>query len=43
MENHSPFENDVYLKGTLLVIVRGGRDGRPRSGQSVVVRACGFV
>jgi hypothetical protein len=43
MENPSPFESDVYLKGTLLVIVRGRSDGRPRSGQRVVVHACGFV
>jgi hypothetical protein len=40
---YSPFENDVYLKGTLLIIVRGRGDGRPKSGERVLVRACGFV
>jgi hypothetical protein len=43
MENSSPFEKDVWLKGEILVIVRGQRDGRPRVGQQVVVYACGFV
>lgn len=43
MDNWSPFEKDVWLKGELLVIVRGKDDGRPLAGQRVVVSACGFV
>jgi hypothetical protein len=43
MENRSPFEKDVWLKGEVLVIVRGKRDGRPRAGERVAVHACGFV
>jgi hypothetical protein len=42
MDDWSPLEEDVLLKGSLLVIVRG-RDGRPRPGKTVVVRGCGFV
>jgi hypothetical protein len=42
MGDWSPLEDDVLLKGSLLVIVRG-RDGRPRSGKRVDVRGCGFV
>jgi hypothetical protein len=42
MEEWSPLEEDVLLKGSLLVIVRG-RDGRPRAEQRVVVKGCGFV
>lgn len=42
MGDWSPLEEDVLLKGTLTVIVRRP-DGRPRAGQQVVVRGCGFV
>ena len=42
MEDWSPLEKEVWLKGTLLVSVRG-RDGRPRPGKRVVVKGCGFV
>jgi len=40
---NSPLERDVFLKGTLLIIVRGRRDGRPKPHQRVLVQACGFV
>ena len=43
MQDPSPFEQDVYLKGSLLVIVRARRDARPLSGKRVLVEACGFV
>jgi hypothetical protein len=43
VDGFSPFEDDVYLKGTLTVRVRERRGGGPRPGQRVVVRACGFV
>lgn len=42
MSDWSPLDDDVYLKGTLTVIVRR-RDGKPKAGQLVVVRGCGFV
>ena len=42
MEEWSPLEEDVLLKGSLLVIVRG-RDGLPREGKKVRVKGCGFV
>jgi hypothetical protein len=42
MDDWSPLEEDVLLKGSLLVTVRG-RDGRPREGKRVVVKGCGFV
>jgi hypothetical protein len=42
MGDWSPLEDGVLLKGTLTVIVRDD-DGRPRRGQRVVVRGCGFV
>lgn len=32
-------DNDVYLKGTLTIVVRG-QDGRPRAGRRVTV--CGY-
>jgi hypothetical protein len=38
----SPLEDDVLLKGTLTVVVRR-RDGRPRVGWRVLVRACGYI
>jgi hypothetical protein len=43
MDDWSPLKDDVLLKGTLLVIVRGRRDGRPQSGNRVVVKGCVFV
>ncbi len=42
MDDWSPLEEDVLLKGTLLVTVRRP-DGRPRAGQRVVIKGCGFV
>jgi hypothetical protein len=42
MEDWSPLEEDVLLKGSLLVIVRG-RDGTPRPNKQVLVKGCGFV
>lgn len=42
MDDWSPLDEDVWLTGSLLVIVRRP-DGRPRPGERVVVRACGFV
>jgi hypothetical protein len=42
MGDWTPLDDDVLLKGLLTVIVRG-RDGRPRCGQRVALRACGFV
>ena len=42
MDDWSPLEEDVLLKGTLQVIVRR-RNGHPRPGAKVLVRGCGFV
>lgn len=42
MSDWTPLDEDVYLKGTLTVIVRGA-DGRPRAGQQISIRGCGFV
>jgi hypothetical protein len=42
MNDWSPLEEDVLLKGTLTVVVRRG-DGRPAAGQRVAIRGCGFV
>ena len=42
MEEWSPLEEDVLLKGSLLVIVRD-REGRPRPDKRVIVKGCGFV
>jgi hypothetical protein len=41
MDDWSPLEEDVLLKGRLTVVVRR-RDGRPRAGQRVMIRGCGF-
>jgi hypothetical protein len=41
MSEWSPLEDDVLLKGTLLVVVKG-RDGKPRAGKRVQVKGCGF-
>jgi hypothetical protein len=43
MESFSPFDDDVLLKGTLIVLAVGRRDRQPLHGRTVVVRACGFV
>jgi hypothetical protein len=43
MSDWSPLEEDVYLKGTLLVRVTSRKDHRPRVGKRVQVRGCGFV
>jgi hypothetical protein len=43
MSDFSPFEEDVWLKGTLVVRVISRADGRPRVGRTVSVRACGYV
>lgn len=42
MAEFSPLEDDVLLKGSLLIVVRG-RDGQPRPGKQVQVRGCGFI
>jgi len=42
MEDWSPLEEDVLLKGSLYIVVRGP-DGRPRAGRRVLVKGCGFV
>ena len=42
MDDWSPLEDDVFLKGVLTVIVRRP-DGRPLARQRVTVRGCGFV
>ena len=42
MNDWSPLEDDVLLKGLLTVVIRR-RDGRVRPGQRVTVRGCGFV
>jgi hypothetical protein len=42
MDFWSPLEEDVLLRGTLLVRVTGRRDRRPLAGKRVVVRGCGF-
>jgi hypothetical protein len=42
MFGDSPFDEDVLLKGTLVVRVTDRRDGRPLRGLMVMVRACGF-
>lgn len=41
MNDWSPLEDDVLLKGLLTVVVRG-RDGRARGGRRVMIQACGF-
>jgi hypothetical protein len=41
MGDWSPLEDDVLLKGTLTVVVRRAA-GRPRHGQRVLIRSCGF-
>jgi hypothetical protein len=43
MSDWSPLEEDVWLTGTLVILVRDGKTGRPRAGQAVTVRACGFT
>lgn len=42
MGEWSPLDDDILLKGTLLVRVTGRRDGRPLAGKRVTVRGCGF-
>jgi hypothetical protein len=42
MDDWSPLEEGVLLKGNLLITVRGP-DGRLRRGQRVVIKGCGFV
>jgi hypothetical protein len=43
MNDWSPLEEDVFLKGTLLIRVTGRKDHRPRAGKHVLVGGCGFV
>jgi hypothetical protein len=40
MDDFSPLEEDVWLKGTLIIHV--GRNGRPLPGKVVHVQGCGF-
>src|SRR5213596_2747258 len=42
MNEWSPLEEDVFLKGLLTVVVRR-RDGRPLSDRRVMIRGCGFT
>ena len=42
MRDWSPLEEDVWLKGTVTVVVTRP-DGRPCRDHPVVVRGCGFV
>ena len=42
MSDFAPLQDDVLLKGLLVVRVIGRRDARPRSGQRVAVQACGY-
>lgn len=42
MDDWSPLDDDVWLKGTLVVIVTSRRDGRPLPGRQVTVQGCGF-
>jgi hypothetical protein len=41
MGDWSPLEDEILLEGMLNVVVRR-RDGRPRLGQRVGIRGCGF-
>lgn len=41
METFSPLEDDVWLKCRLIIRVLGP-DQKPRRGQQVQVRGCGF-
>jgi hypothetical protein len=38
MSDFSPFEQDVLLKGTLMVRTISQRDGKPQRGRQVIVR-----
>jgi hypothetical protein len=42
MNDFSPLEDDVWLKGTLVVFAVSRR-GQPQPGKQVLVRACGFA
>jgi hypothetical protein len=41
MDDFSPLEEDVWLKGTLIIHVVG-RNGKPLPGKVVHVQGCGF-
>jgi hypothetical protein len=43
MNDWSPLNEDVFLKGTLVVRVTGRHDHRPKPGRQVTVHGCGFV
>jgi hypothetical protein len=43
MSDWSPLEEDVLLKGTLLVRVIGKHNRQPLAGKRVTVQGCGFV
>jgi hypothetical protein len=43
MNDWSPLDEDVLLKGTLFVRVMSRASGTPLPGKRVVVRGCGFV
>jgi hypothetical protein len=42
MNDSFPLDNDVWLKGTLVVHAVGRRDRKPQAGRRVVVKACGL-
>jgi hypothetical protein len=42
MDDFCPLEDDVWLKGTL-IIRAVSRKGQPQPGKRVMVRACGFI
>jgi hypothetical protein len=43
MEDFCPLQDDVWLKGTLVVRAVSRQGGRPQPGKRVRVRACGYV
>jgi hypothetical protein len=42
MSEFSPLENDVWLKGTLVIQAIGRSDRQPQPGKRVLVKACGY-
>jgi hypothetical protein len=42
MSSYSPLEDDVFLKGTLVVRVTSRADGDPVPRQRVHIKACGY-
>jgi hypothetical protein len=42
MEEFSYLDQDCLLKGTLVIRVVSGRDGKPIAGKPVRIQGCGF-